>query len=72
MYSLIMNVLLGHRDNFIFSYFFFNFAFLDHSVVAVSVQGLNIDPLGQGKGCFLDKVIDQAENRGGVPRRGNL
>ena len=31
LYSLIMNVLLGHCDNFLFFYFFLNFAFLDHS-----------------------------------------
>ena len=31
LYSSIMNVLLGHCDNLIFSFFFLNFAFLDHS-----------------------------------------
>ena len=53
LYSLIMNVLLGHCDNFIFSYFFFNFAFLYHSTKR---ENLSMQPLWRGKShIFLDK-----------------
>ena len=37
LYSLSMNVLLGHCDNFIFSYFLLYSAFLDNSGMDVCV-----------------------------------
>ena len=47
-YSLIVNAFLSHCHNFMFSYFFPNFALLDHSVVVRAhdscVEGLRFEP----------------------------